>query len=172
MSKKKNKKGRREEDDEVEELLRGAEDEILLNLSTNSHMSRVSPSYIDADLDRRFQALRSSSSTSAKTDPFPQNPKPKNPVPKNVDTPQNPRLDDDPDDLFARFAALKGSISEATATVSDGDGDGDGEDDGEDEVEKVIRWAMDAVRLENSHPTDRVAPENGAFPFVFSSMND
>ncbi|RVW51257.1 hypothetical protein CK203_075423 [Vitis vinifera] len=107
-----NQKNKKTEGDEVEELLRAAEDELLLNLSLNSHMSR---------------------------------------------TPQEPHLDADHDDLLARFAALKGSISEATATAADGDDD----DDEEDEVDKVIRWAMDAARLENSPPTHQVAPENG-----------
>lgn len=152
-----NRKAR--EGDEVEELLRAAEDELLLNLTLNSHMSRVSPSYIDADLDRRFQVLKSSSSSS-KT-----NPKLKDPVPRNGQNPQEPRLDHaDNDDLLARFAALKGSISEATVTATDR---ADDDDDEEDEVEKVIRWAMDTVRLENSPPTDQVAPDDGTFLFTF-----
>lgn len=163
-----NQKNKKTEGDEVEELLRAAEDELLLNLSLNSHMSRVSTSYIDPDLDRRFEALKSSSSPSSKTNPPPQNPKLKDPVAKNVQTPQEPHLDADHDDLLARFAALKGSISEATATAADGDDD----DDEEDEVDKVIRWAMDAARLENSPPTHQVAPENGVFLFTFSSSID
>ncbi|GLT54310.1 hypothetical protein SLA2020_275190 [Shorea laevis] len=54
-----NRKKAAEKNDEVEELLQAAQDELLLKLSLDSHMSRLTPDYISSDLDRRFQALKS-----------------------------------------------------------------------------------------------------------------
>jgi hypothetical protein len=138
---------------EVEQLLQAAQDELVLNLSINSHMSRVSPNYIDSDLDRRFQALKKSGSS----------------VPQESSS-KKTYVDDKElkavmgDDLSARFAALKGSSSSSSnpdvgvgpknILSDDGDGDGDGDEDEEDEVEKLIRWAKDAARLDPSPPSD------------------
>ncbi|KAL7110956.1 hypothetical protein ACP275_05G058600 [Erythranthe tilingii] len=47
------------DDDEVEQLLRAAQDDMLLKLNLNSHMARgSSAAAIDPDLDRRFLALK------------------------------------------------------------------------------------------------------------------
>ncbi|GMY18592.1 46 kDa FK506-binding nuclear protein [Fagus crenata] len=137
---------------EVEQLLQAAQDELVLNLSINSHMSRVSPNYIDSDLDRRFQALKKSGSSV---------------VPQESSNNKELKAVMG-DDLSARFAALKGSSSSSSSSSStpgvgvvpnnilsgDGDGDGDGDEDEEDEVEKLIRWAKDAARLDPSPPSD------------------
>ncbi|OMO77136.1 Hydantoinase/oxoprolinase [Corchorus capsularis] len=64
MSKKKSSAAATAESDEVDQLLQAAQDEMLLKLSVDSHMSRVAPDYLDPDLSRRFQALRSRPSTS------------------------------------------------------------------------------------------------------------
>ncbi|VVA14786.1 PREDICTED: 46 kDa FK506-binding nuclear [Prunus dulcis] len=45
------------ERDEVEELLQAAQDDMLLKLSLNSHLSR-GVSLDDADIGRRFEALK------------------------------------------------------------------------------------------------------------------
>ena len=94
---------------EVEELLKAAQDDVLLRVSANRH---VSSSSLDPDLDRRFRALK---------------------VGKNGED----QISDD--DLASRFQKLK----------KDRNFD-DGEESKvpEDEVEKVMQWAMDAVRLE------------------------
>ncbi|KAK3004878.1 hypothetical protein RJ639_019306 [Escallonia herrerae] len=56
------------------------------------------------------------------------------------------------DDLFARFAALKGTPSSSSSNdeqVLSGD-----QNDNVDEVEKLMRWAMDAARLDPSPSSD------------------
>ncbi|EOX99043.1 hypothetical protein QUC31_014846 [Theobroma cacao] len=166
------------ESDEVEQLLQAAQDEMLLKLSVDSHMSRVAPDYLDPNLHRRFQALRSRPSTSqSKSQLQKQSPAPlkqqqqqkeeekkeqksKVVVVGNVDEELRGVLGDD---LSARFAALKASLSSSfssdpapaatTKGVSIGLDKSDGEDE-EDEVENVIRWAMDAARLDPSPPSD------------------
>lgn len=140
------------EEEAVDSLLRAAEDELLLNLSLNSHMSRgishSCTSYIDPDLDRRFQSLKSSGRPPTST---------KNPPP------QPPASDDG--DLLARFAALKGdSISlpssssscfqESNRLQSDRDKISSSDAVDQDEVQKLIQWAIDAARLDPSPPTD------------------
>nr|XP_043612932.1 clumping factor A [Erigeron canadensis] len=126
--------------DEVEELLKLTQDDLLLKLTVNSHLtskpnsnsnsipdlssSSSSSSNIDTDLDRRFQALRS-----------------KKPEPQNVD------------DLFTRFAALKGGAN-ATPAVDSNYGIGDDDEEEEDEVQKIINWAVDAARLDPSPSSD------------------
>ncbi|KAG8046487.1 hypothetical protein GUJ93_ZPchr0008g14161 [Zizania palustris] len=132
---------------EVDALLRAAQDAVLLKLQANSHLHSSSaaaapdpPSLdpaadpLDADLARRFDALRSR----------PQAPK---------------RADDAPsapsaaaagmDELEARFAALKGAAGpEKEARVRLEDLGGESDEDEDDEVEKLMRWAMDAARLD------------------------
>lgn len=143
------------DDEAVDSLLRAAEDELLLNLSLNSHMSRgishSSNSYIDPDLDHRFQSLKSSRPTPTST--------------KNLPTPasSSPAVAA-ADDLLARFAALKGdsislpSSSSFQSNRLDERSDhgkilsSDGVDD--DEVQKLIQWAVDAARLDPSPPID------------------
>ncbi|KAK6146609.1 hypothetical protein DH2020_020478 [Rehmannia glutinosa] len=91
--------------DEVEQLLRAAQDDMLLKLNLNSHMARASASAaIDPDLDRRFQALKKPQKPAKVDDSMKK-------VPKRMDTGDN-KVDGAAadDDLFARFAALKNSI--------------------------------------------------------------
>lgn len=155
------------EDDEVQQLLRAAQDDLLLKLSVDSHMARASSSSrtsVDPDLERRFQALKS---------------KPQNTSTSAVSTTRT--IDDDrdqvkvnttnniggleADDLFARFAALKGSIpshnrkndidsSEIVSREKEEESD-----DEVDEVEKVIKWAIDAARLDPSALSDDESSE-------------
>ncbi|EXB96369.1 hypothetical protein L484_023089 [Morus notabilis] len=145
---------------EVEELLKSVEDDMLLNLSLNSHMSRVSPNYVDSDLDGRFRALKSPPSSSSSPNPPPPTTSAVDPPPRRS-PPEHPT---DPeltavlgDDLAARFAALKASLSSPQsvgAKASEG-GDGHEEDEDEDdEVERLMRWAKDAARLDPSPPSD------------------
>ena len=94
---------------EVEELLKAAQDDVLLRISANRH---VSSSSLDPDLDRRFRALK---------------------VGKNGED----QISDD--DLASRFQKLKKDRNFD---------DGEERKVPEDEVEKVMQWAMDAVRLE------------------------
>ncbi|KAE8716823.1 Oxoprolinase 1 [Hibiscus syriacus] len=157
--------------DAVEQLLQAAQDEMLLELSVDSYMSRVAPDYLDPDLRCRFQALRSRPSSSqpkqekeSSAQPPLQPPKPqleqkedgdkKGPEPKvAVDDELKAVLGDD---LSARFAALKASLSSSSSnptasTTNEVRVDlekSDGEDDEEDEVERVIQWAKDAARLD------------------------
>lgn len=149
------------EEKQVEELLQAAQDEMLLKLSLNSHMSRVPPAYLDSDLHRRFQALKSRPSlppsrsqsqpqrsveaaTTSSTPPPPS-------LGASVEDGESQALLGD--ELSVRFAALKGSLfstsSSSTPTIVIPEDDED-----EDEVEKLIRWAKDAARLDPSLPSD------------------
>ncbi|XP_057983972.1 uncharacterized protein LOC131168506 [Malania oleifera] len=161
--------GRREEDD-VEELLRAAEDEMLLNLARDSHMSRVSPSYLHPDLDRRFRALKSpsSSSSSRKAAPKPPDPPQRPPETTVEKSDEMRRPQEEDDDLLARFVALKASLPSSSPSTAESHprsgGSGgpdrfdrprsDSDDADEDEVAKVIQWAIDAARLDPSPPSD------------------
>lgn len=143
------KKQQREEKGGVEELLQAAADEMVLKLSVNSHMARgvsPKPNYnydcIPSDLDRRFQALKSTVPT----------------APSSQSTAAVVG-----DDLSARFAALKASLSSSAASEAKRHpldnhhhhhGDEDEDDDDDDEVQKLIRWAKDAARLDPSPPSD------------------
>ncbi|KAL3850597.1 hypothetical protein ACJIZ3_012479 [Penstemon smallii] len=134
------------DEDEVEQLLRAAQDDMLLKLSLNSHMAHSSSSAIDPDLDRRFLALK----------------KPKQPS----TTTSNHKINKidiggaaEGDDLFARFTALKSSLpSHSRSNLDKDESDKQTEEDEnnseEDEVEKVIKWAIDAARLDPSSPSD------------------
>ncbi|KAM7483236.1 hypothetical protein LguiB_007819 [Lonicera macranthoides] len=150
----------KEEEDEVEELLRSAEDSMLLKLSINSHMSRGSSStIIDPDLDRRFQALRSkpNPTTSLKSHLNPQLPNPP-PSISSVPTDLNLNSDYNPqgDDLFARFTALKSFIPahSSSPSLNELQKKFENGDDEEDKVEKLIRWIVDAARLDFSPPSN------------------
>ncbi|PIN08276.1 hypothetical protein CDL12_19150 [Handroanthus impetiginosus] len=144
------------DDDEVEQLLRAAQDDMILKLNLNSHMARASASAaIDPDLDRRFQALR----------------KPQKPTKVENSTERAPTKMDNgdskvdeataADDLFARFTALKNSLPSYTRNENKSNFPGDAsidqlvtEEQSDDEVEKVIKWAIDAARLDPSPPSD------------------
>lgn len=136
-------------DEEVNELLRAAEDEMLVRLSINSHISHFS------NLERRFQALKSSSSPSSSSQ-------------RSANTGSKPQVQSTPtppdgkeNDIWARFAALKGTVS-TTKRYADSDRGsssnrkdyGKDNKDDDDEVEKVIKWAMDAARLDPSSPSE------------------
>lgn len=128
--------------DQVEQLLQAAQDELILKLSVDSHMSHVSPDRLPPDLDRRFQALKSRPSSIRTANQ------------SSIST--NRQLPPDADDLLARFAALKASSS----STKDSDVAGIGRECGgdsdveEDEVGKIIQWAKDAARLDPSPPSD------------------
>jgi hypothetical protein len=140
-----NGKKKAEKKDEVEELLQAAEDELLLKLSLDSHTSRLPPDYLPSDLDRRFQALKSRPSVS--------------PNPSSHSLSKSTTSSVDVEELSARFAALKGShgIPADPKLLSTADG---ATDDEEDEVEKLIRWAKDAARLDPSPPSDEDEDED------------
>lgn len=161
------KKGGVSKDDEVDDLLRAAHDDVLIKLSLNSHIAHLgTSSSIDPDLDSRFQALkaRQSKSKSSKLDAS---------QVTIVSEKKNPekvlRTFDESDDLFARFAALKGSSLPSLPSHPSSAADVGGRDevrqlvndDGEDEVEKVIKWAIDAARLDPSPPSDSDTEEGG-----------
>ncbi|KAM0875391.1 hypothetical protein ACQ4PT_036792 [Festuca glaucescens] len=127
---------------EVEALLRAAQDAVLLKLQSNSHLVSSSssaasnpsaldpaPGSLDDDLARRFDALRS------------RPPAPKRPAAAS------PSAAVGMDEMEARFAALKGAAagSEKETKVRLEDL---GDESEEDEVEKVMRWGMDAARLD------------------------
>ncbi|XP_073316207.1 uncharacterized protein [Primulina huaijiensis] len=131
------------DEDEVEQLLRVAQDDVLLKLSLDSHTTRAAAYSINPDLDRRYEALKAQL-----------NPKSTS-IPATAAAASESRIDgpEDSDDLFARFAALKKSIpshnnDEKQSTSKE---ESDGDDD--DEVEKVIKWAVDAARLDPSGTT-------------------
>ncbi|KAG6671383.1 hypothetical protein I3842_16G001900 [Carya illinoinensis] len=144
-----------EEEKKVEELLQAAQDELLLKLSLDSHMSRVPPDYLHTDLDRRFQSLKSRPSLPI----YPSQSQ------KSTSSVASAGAEDEElkavlgDELSARFAALKGSLfsssssSSSTNVISVGP-ISSSDDDEEDEVEKLIRWAKDAARLDPSPPSD------------------
>ncbi|KAE8672739.1 Oxoprolinase 1 [Hibiscus syriacus] len=167
--------------DAVEQLLQAAQDEMLLELAVDSHMSRVAPDYLNPDLRRRFQALRSRPSSShpqqtkqSAAPPPTQLPKPQLEQKEDGDKKERESkavvagdVDDElkavlGDDLSARFAALKASLSSSSsnstaATTNEFSIDlekSDSEDDEEDEVERVIQWAKDAARLDPSPASD------------------
>lgn len=145
--------------DEVDELLRSAQDDMLLKLSIHSHIMQSGPfaqtssSTIDPDLDRRFGALKSK-------------PKPKlstSITRTEIDKKNGERVVDDFDEraIFARFAALKDSLlaqssSSSSVGVDEKINNGEKYDsaDEEDEVQKLINWATDAARLDPSPPSD------------------
>ncbi|KAM7261082.1 hypothetical protein ACFE04_026557 [Oxalis oulophora] len=93
--------------DDVDQLLQATQDELVLKLAVDSHMSRVAPDYLNSDLDRRFNALKSSITVPLQ---------PKKPSSSSIKLNNNVVDDDeskaaiDDDDLSARFAALKASL--------------------------------------------------------------
>ncbi|KAK4738503.1 hypothetical protein R3W88_002200 [Solanum pinnatisectum] len=135
-------RNKKSQSEEVEELLRAAEDDVSLKLNLNSHMARGSSTqFIDPDLDQRFQALRSKQTPQKK--PISQ---------KGLDN-QATLTTDESDDLLTRFAALKSSLPAYSSASSSAKQHAMVEDDDDDEVEKVIKWAIDAARLDPSPPS-------------------
>ncbi|XP_021901631.1 uncharacterized protein LOC110817409 [Carica papaya] len=147
---------------EVEQLLEAAQDELLLNLSVNSHSSRISPDYLHPDLLRRFQELKSRPSLAPPRPPRTQH---------SSSTNRGDVAAVDDDDLSARFAALKASLPSSSqsvpvdprASLMDGRVPGNDHEDEDDEVEKLIKWAMDAARLDPSPPSDDDNNHEGIF---------
>ncbi|XP_047966441.1 nucleosome assembly protein 1;2 [Salvia hispanica] len=135
------------DDDDVEQLLREAHDDVLLKLSVNSHTARgTAATAIDPDLDRRFQALKKPQKLTKNRDDSLKKP------PKEADAASAVAEDDD---LYSRFAALKTSIpSNSTNFTRNEVVEEQEDDDDDDEVEKLIRWATDAARLDPSPPSE------------------
>ncbi|GJW37816.1 hypothetical protein Tco_0060736 [Tanacetum coccineum] len=153
MMKKGGKKEEKAEDaiDEVEQLLKLTQDDLLLKLTVNTHhkskpIFQPSSSRLNSDLDRRFEALRS---------------KPSKPNIQNHE--------EDVDNLFARFSALKGGESSNNVIIEEKHNHGIDDDDDickanfclyahsideEDEVARIISWAVDAARLDPSPSSD------------------
>ncbi|GJN39676.1 hypothetical protein PR202_gb28809 [Eleusine coracana subsp. coracana] len=133
------------EEAEVEALLRAAQDAVMLKLQANSHLissasaptapsldadAAAVPDPLEADLARRFDALKS---------------RPPAPAPK----PAGAGAGGGMEELEERFAALKGAAGPETETrVKLEDLGGDSSEDEEEEVDKLMRWAMDAARLD------------------------
>nr|CAB3479980.1 unnamed protein product [Digitaria exilis] len=146
------------EEAEVEALIRAAQDAVLLKLQANSHLvssSSASASApiapvddaaaaadpLDDDLARRFDALKS-------RPPAPK-PKPVGGVAAGAAAAAAAGGDSGMNELEARFAALKGAAGpEKDARVRLDDLGGESSEDEADEVDKVMRWAMDAARLD------------------------
>ncbi|CAM8954782.1 unnamed protein product [Rhodiola kirilowii] len=147
--------------DDVEELLKATEDELLLDLSVGSHMSKVAPSYIDSDLNRRFQALKKPSSASVSSSSSKPMISKSTPPPQKSVSEKSIDCGSDGDDLLARFAALKGSRHSSAIAVGGIEELGQRNQVGDsDEVERIIQWAKDAARLDPSPPTDSDDSDN------------
>ncbi|KAJ6408784.1 hypothetical protein OIU84_008475 [Salix udensis] len=105
--------------------------------SVDSQFHIVSLDYLLPDLDRRFQAL-------LKLDPPP--PFQSRPASPNPDRLNSKSQDDvDPDDLFARFAAIKAPNNTTSNSIVRVMKTG---------IEKIIGWARDSARLDNSPLSD------------------
>ncbi|KAI9124868.1 hypothetical protein K1719_004195 [Acacia pycnantha] len=127
--------------DEVDELLRAAQDELLLKLSLDSHLASSSSSTLssvdlDADLERRFQALKSS--------------QPSVGIASEVRE-SKPSLGDD---IFSRFDTLKVKSNPSLKQNPLVPFTEEDDEDEDDQVEKLIQWAKDAARLDPSTPSD------------------
>ncbi|CAN1254910.1 hypothetical protein LINPERPRIM_LOCUS8811 [Linum perenne] len=120
---------------------------MMLKLSLDSHISKTPKDSLPSDLRRRFDALKSVPASSSSSS--------SSAVAASSSVPELPQKD-----LMARFDALKGrKDGAATVVFPSPDHSGSGllihdEDDEEDEVEKIIRWAKDAARLDPSPPSD------------------
>ncbi|CAL4996701.1 unnamed protein product [Urochloa decumbens] len=138
------------EEAEVEALLRAAQDAVMLKLQANSHLisstsasapaapldaPAEAPDPLEDDLARRFNALKSRAAA---------------PKPASAGA-GAPAGGGGMDELEARFAALKGATAGGSgkeARVRLEDLGGESSEDEESEVDKVMRWAMDAARLD------------------------
>lgn len=156
------KSSNNKEFDEVEELLRATEDAMTLNLSVDAHhTSRSSNCYssftsssaspLDDDLVRRFEALKKPTVTDKITT-----------VP-----PKSGENKKDGGDAFARFSALRGggssSVEELNVNVVEEE---------EDEVEKLMKWAVDAARLDPSLSGDEVEEDGDDEECSSSDLDD
>ncbi|MCL7029511.1 hypothetical protein MKW94_023530 [Papaver nudicaule] len=137
---------------DVDELIKAAQDELLLKLSINSH---TTTNNLDLDLLHRFQALKSTKTPSSKTAPGSSSS-----AKDSLPTPAKKEGSDSGAgllDLDSRFNALKNKSGSSSAAgigrLGLGDDGSDGGDE-DDEVEKLIRWAKDAARLDPSPPSD------------------
>lgn len=150
--------------DEVEELLQAAADETLLQLSLDAHTTRGSSTqFMAPDLDRRFQALKTRHKSSGISNkPLKTTAPTTSSSADNVNCHRTVGDGDDENDLFARFAALKSPLPSYPSSASSGCNPGlgrveleNGEDqDEDDQVEKLIKWAVDAARLDPSPLSD------------------
>lgn len=142
------------EEAEVEALIRAAQDAVLLKLQANSHLVSSTPAAsasgppasldaaaldpLDSDLARRFDALKYRASAAT------------NPKPAGAGAGAGAAVGG-MDELEARFAALKGAAAgpekDTRVRLEDLGGDSSEEDEA-DEVDKLMRWAMDAARLD------------------------
>lgn len=150
------------ERDDVEELLQAAQDDMLLKLSLNSHLSR-GVSLDDADIGRRFEALKMKTVITGAAPGAGAGPAA---AASSVSKSKSNSIQVDEelkevlgDDLSTRFATLKASIpmpSSDAAVRSSASSyyEIDNDNDDEDEVEKLMRWAKDAARLDPSPPSD------------------
>ncbi|KAK9148548.1 hypothetical protein Scep_007305 [Stephania cephalantha] len=142
---------RMKEEEEVAELLRAAEDDVLLKLSVDSHSARSSD--LDQGLLRRFEALKLPSNSSKITSV---------PPPSTQDNSGGGESKKTAEvDLSARFSALRNrnSSTEIDQQKSQnfkisGDDDYDDDYNEEDEISKVIQWAIDEARLNPSSSVD------------------
>ncbi|XP_042402216.1 histone-lysine N-methyltransferase EHMT2-like [Zingiber officinale] len=164
---------------EVEQLLRAAEDDLLLKLSVGTHSSRSSP--LDPNLARRFEDLKS-------PPPPPSSavqPRPLDPLITVTKGGASSASDDRQwgevlgDDLAMRFAALKGSSSSGAGRSDPGiknsglempqrklpfeeeeekeEEEEEEEEEGgvsKKEVDKLLQWVMDSARLDPSKSDD------------------
>ncbi|XP_058082815.1 uncharacterized protein LOC131230827 [Magnolia sinica] len=151
------KKGRKDESSkEVEELLSAAEDQMLLNISTGSHITRNTS--LDSDLVRRLEALKTPSSSTGITRVPPMKDRERVVVVSAVVDEELQRILGE--DLSARFSALKGTSSSREfqarpKKLDDDDDNVDVDDDGvSKEVDKLMQWAMDEARLNPSMSSD------------------
>ena len=120
----------------MEELLRAVHDNMLLSLSVDSHASRRRLS----DVDRHFQALKVKIADDSGG------------IHVDVDHDLKAVLGDN---LSARFAALKAPMHVPSSSSIAASHDEDNiDDDVDEEVEKLMRWAKDAARLDPSPPSD------------------
>ncbi|CAN8274054.1 unnamed protein product [Cochlearia groenlandica] len=144
------RRGKKKEEDEVEEMLKAAQDEMILKLSVDSHhRSRSGIDYLDPDLHSRFLSLKSQTSATKKD----QIRRTRSPPQKSKDVVVEE--EESTEDLMARFSSLKKtSLPSSSVSPSVNLRDGIGEDDEDDEVEKLIQWAIDAARLDPSPPSD------------------
>ncbi|KAJ6421416.1 hypothetical protein OIU84_028734 [Salix udensis] len=128
------------EDDPVDQLLQSAQDELLLKLSVDSQFLTCLVS-----LPITSSLILTVDSKPSNPDPPqpPFNPRPASPNPDRLNS--KSQDDVDPDDLFARFAAIKAPNNTTSNSIVSCH---------EDEIEKIIRWARDSARLDNSPLSD------------------
>ncbi|KAJ8759243.1 hypothetical protein K2173_006763 [Erythroxylum novogranatense] len=150
---------RTKEEEEVDQLLQAAQDDLVLKLSVDSHMSRVDYFGLPDDLQRRFQALKSPSA------PITNRSSSSSSTAVVAESDANVNSDQQVDNLLSRFAALKAPSSSSSSpitavTTAESKIDFQEEED-KDEVEKIIQWAKDAARLDPSPQFDDDDDDDG-----------